>query len=200
MNHRLTALIQEMPKGENHLHIEGSLSGTTCFQLAKKKGIVLPFASPEALDRHFFTHVVDLDSFLDCYRLINTLCVTDEDYYDTVLAIGEDAWAQNIIYRELMLDFPMTAAVDGAFGRVASACHHATAQIQQRYGIEMPLIVCVDRSQPPEACLRYLRGFEPYLDSIDGIGLDYEEVGYPPVCMRICLHWRVRWGCSAPPM
>lgn len=180
MNKRLQKLIYEMPKGENHLHIEGSISGETCFYLAKRKGITLPFSSPTDLDNYFFSHVTDLDSFLECYRLINDLCVDEQDYYDIVMAIGEDARAQNIIYRELMLDFPMSANADGRFGRVISACHKAAQLTKKQYGILMPLIVCVDRSQPIADCTAYVKGFAPYLDLIDGIGLDYEEVGYPP--------------------
>ncbi len=184
ISERIKKLIQEMPKGENHVHIEGSISGEVCFRLAEKKGIELPYQSVEELDRHFLTDVKDLDSFLDCYRLINELCIDETDYYETVLAIGEDAKRQNIIYRELMLDFPMTADINERFGKVIHACFDAAQKIKEKYGILMPIIVCADRTQPLELCMEYVKGFQPYLEMIDAIGLDYEEVGFPPEIHR----------------
>lgn len=162
-------------KGRKPCYIEGSISGEVCFKLAKKKGIVLPYQSAQELNQYFLTHVTDLDTFLECYRLINELCIDETDYYDTVISIGKDAKQQNIVYRELMLDFPMKADIDGHFGKVITACYEAANAIHKKHGIFMPIIVCADRTQPIEQCIKYVKGFEPYLSMIDGLGLDYEE-------------------------
>lgn len=177
---RMKQLIREMPKGENHIHIEGSIPAETVMQLAQRKKIQLPYESAQELDNYFQTHVTDLATFLDCYRLINMLCTDAEDYYDVVLAIGKDAFEQKIIYRELMLDYPISANKNHEFDRVIEACHQARKKALQMYGVDMALIVSIDRTLPTEVCLEYVRGFEPHLDIIDALGMDYDEVGHPP--------------------
>ncbi len=41
--------IQQLPKVELHLHIEGSLEPELMFELAKRNQIDIPFSSPEVL-------------------------------------------------------------------------------------------------------------------------------------------------------
>lgn len=180
LSERIRQLIAQMPKGENHIHIEGSIPAQTVLELAQRKGVQLPYTTAAALDHYFQTHVKDLTTFLDCYRLINTLCVDAEDYYEVVLAIGRDAAQQSIIYRELMLDFPPLRAQNGAFDAVIRACDQARKKAAADYSVDMPLITSIDRTLPPETCLAYVRQFEPHLDIIDALGMDYDEVGHPP--------------------
>lgn len=42
VSERIKELIQEMPKDENRVHIEGSILGKVCFRLAEKKGLSFP--------------------------------------------------------------------------------------------------------------------------------------------------------------
>ena len=180
MDNTTKTLIHQMPKGENHIHIEGSIPARTVLELARRKRVALPYETAQELDQYFQSHVRDLTTFLDCYRLINTLCVDDEDYYEVVLAIGRDAKEQNIIYRELMLDYPFAQNSVQAFDAVICACDQARREAAQKYGVDMPMIVSIDRTQPPQVCLDYVKGFERHLDKIDALGMDYDEVGHPP--------------------
>ncbi len=103
---RLEQLIYKIPKGENHIHIEGSIPAKTALLLAKRNGMTLPFSTEEGMRRYIKENVVNLDSFMKCDRLINSVCIYEEDYYEVVLALGEQAAQQNIIYSELLLDYP----------------------------------------------------------------------------------------------
>nr|WP_325299931.1 hypothetical protein [uncultured Dysosmobacter sp.] len=45
LTERMKTLIREMPKGENHIHIEGSIPARTALKLSKRNGVALPFDS-----------------------------------------------------------------------------------------------------------------------------------------------------------
>ena len=45
LTERMQTLIREMPKGENHIHIEGSIPARTALKLSKRNGVALPFDS-----------------------------------------------------------------------------------------------------------------------------------------------------------
>ena len=74
-----------------------------------------------------------------------------------------------------MLDFPMKADIDGILEKLSQLVMKQQTQSIKKHGIFMPIIVCADRTQPIEQCIKYVKGFEPYLSMIDGLGLDYEE-------------------------
>ena len=65
LTEQLRQTIEQMPKAELHIHIEGSLEPELIFALAQRNGVTLAYPSVEALrDAYAFT---DLQSFLDIY-------------------------------------------------------------------------------------------------------------------------------------
>ena len=61
----LTALIQQIPKAELHLHIEGTLEPELMMKLAQRNNIEIPYASVEEIRSAY--EFSDLQSFLDIY-------------------------------------------------------------------------------------------------------------------------------------
>jgi adenosine deaminase len=57
--------IQDMPKAELHIHIEGSLEPELMFALAERNRVALRYASEEEVRRAY--DFSDLQSFLDVY-------------------------------------------------------------------------------------------------------------------------------------
>jgi adenosine deaminase len=57
--------IQQLPKAELHVHIEGTFEPELRFELAKRNGIELPYADAEAIRAAYHFH--DLTSFLVGY-------------------------------------------------------------------------------------------------------------------------------------
>lgn len=180
-NTSIRDFIRQAPKAENHLHIGGAIPLETAFELAKRKKIPLPDADPAGMAARFSRSITGLDSFVECFWQVSRLCETDEDYHQVVLALGRDARAQNIVYRELMLNYPLPEGDPAAFGRVVKAIGAAMAEAKRRYGVDLALIVDLDRTQPPELLVDYVRMCEPYIDIIDAIGLDSCEKGNPSI-------------------
>lgn len=179
MYDRLKTIIKEMPKAENHLHIEGSTTPRTAIKIAKRNGIDIPFKSEEEIKEHIKNKVVDLSTFLECDRLFNSVCLHEEDFYDVVYDIGEDASKQNIIYQELHLDYPLNGARGVPLDVYMKGCEQGRKSVKRDFGVDMVFIAAVDRTRPPEECAEFVKSLEKYLDIIDGVGLDCDERGYP---------------------
>lgn len=179
LTNRMAQLIREMPKGENHIHIEGSIPARTALRLAKRNGVALPFDSEAGMKQFIAQNVVDLNSFMKCDRLINSVCLNEEDYYDVVYDLGLDAKKQNIIYQELHLDYPLNEERGIPIDVVMKGYEAGRQAVKRDLGVEIVFIAGIDRSLPPEQCTNFVRNLEPYLDMIDAVGMDCEEKGYP---------------------
>lgn len=179
MKERLKRLIREMPKGENHIHIEGSIPARTALKLARRNGVALPFATETGMKAYIKDSVVDLDSFMRCDRLINSVCLHEEDYYDVVYDLGKDAQEQNIIYQELHLDYPLNEERGVPIDVVMKGYAAGRKAVREQFGVDIVFIAGIDRSLSSAACVNFVRNLEPYLSMIDGIGMDCEEKGHP---------------------
>lgn len=179
LTERMQALIQEMPKGENHIHIEGSIPVRTALRLARRNGVALPFDTEAGMEAFVAQSVVSLDSFMKCDRLINSVCQTEQDYYEVIYDLGENAKKQNIIYQELHLDYPLNGERGIPMDVVMKGYEAGRQAVLKDFGVELVFIAGIDRSLPPEECTQFVKDLEPYLDMVDAVGMDCEEKGYP---------------------
>ena len=76
--------IQEMPKAELHIHIEGSLEPELMFKLAERNRVALRYASAEEVRRAY--DFSDLQSFLDVYYEASQVLLHEQDFYDLTRA------------------------------------------------------------------------------------------------------------------
>src|SRR6478735_691194 len=118
---RLPDLLQRMPKAELHIHIEGSLEPELIFQLARRNGVALPYASVEDLRRAYaFTN---LQSFLDIYYAGASVLLAAQDFHDMAWAYLERAAADNVLRAEIFFD-PQTHTARGvAMATVVNGLH-----------------------------------------------------------------------------
>ncbi len=179
LTERQIEFIRTIPKGENHIHIEGSIPARVALRLGKRNGVSLPFSSEEGMKAFVKKNVVDLNSFMKCDRLINSVCITEEDYFDVVYALAEDAKKQNIIYQELHLDYPLNEERGIAMDVVMKGYDQARKAALKDFGVEIVFIAGIDRTLPPTQCAAFIKNLEHYRDVVDGIGMDCEEKGYP---------------------
>ena len=175
---RLPDLLRRMPKAELHVHIEGSLEPELIFELARRNGVSLPFASVAALRAAYaFT---DLQSFLDIYYAGASVLLTEEDFFDMGMAYFKRAAADHVVHAELFFDpqthtdrgVPMASVVNG----LARACHVA----QRELGVSGALILCFLRHLSEQAAFDTLAQALPFRSLLVGVGLDSGERGNPP--------------------
>jgi len=203
--HNLHALLRRMPKAELHIHIEGSLEPELIFKLAQRNGVVLPYASVDALRAAYAFS--NLQSFLDIYYAGASVLLTEQDFFDMAWAYFERAATDNVVHAELFFDpqthtdrgVPMQAVVQG----LARACRQAQAELD----ISAALILCFLRHLPEEAAFATLEQALPWREHFIGVGLDSSEMGHPPEkfaqvfarCRELGLHGVAHAGEEGPP-
>ncbi len=94
--------IGKMPKAELHVHIEGSLEPELMFELGRRNGIDLPFATVEEIRAAY--RFDNLQSFLDIYYQAANVLQTEQDFFDMTRAYLQRCRAQNIIHTEIFFD------------------------------------------------------------------------------------------------
>ncbi|OLQ94352.1 adenosine deaminase [Vibrio ponticus] len=173
-----TQFIQQLPKVELHLHIEGSLEPEMMFSLAQRNNIQLPFATPEEVKTAY--EFTNLQSFLDIYYQGANVLVNEQDFYDLTWAYMLHCQQDNVIHTEIFFD-PQTHTARGIeFATVVNGIDRALQDAEQQLGITSRLIMCFLRHLDEESAFTTLAQALPYKDKIIGIGLDSSELGHPP--------------------
>ena len=202
---RLNALLAAMPKAELHIHIEGSLEPQMIFELARRNGIALPYASVQDLrSAYAFT---DLQSFLDLYYQGAGVLQTEEDFYEMALAYLARAAMDNVVHAEIFFD-PQTHTERGvAMQTVVRGLARACEEAQQRHGISASLILSFLRHLSEREAFATLEQALPLREHFIGVGLDSSELGHPPEkfqrvfarCRELGLHIVAHAGEEGPP-
>jgi adenosine deaminase len=168
-----------LPKAELHLHIEGTLEPELMFQLARRNGVRLPYASVEDVRRAYVFS--DLQSFLGIYYAGCRVLLKEQDFYDLTWAYLEQAAVQGVRHAEIFFD-PQTHTDRGVpFETVVTGIHRALEDGRARLNLTSGLILCFLRHLSEEAAMRTLEEALPYREWILAVGLDSSEVGHPPV-------------------
>ncbi|MDP5133274.1 MAG: adenosine deaminase [Paraglaciecola sp.] len=174
----MQAFIENMPKAELHVHLEGTLEPELSFQLAQKNNITLAYATPEALVAAYDFH--DLPSFLTIYYAGMGVLMTEEDFYQLTWDYLAKARSQQTLYAELFFD-PQAHTTRGvSFVTVITGIHKAQIAAKAQLGIDSQLIMCFLRDMSAESAMQHLTMAKPYVDWLVGVGLDSDEKNNPP--------------------
>ena len=172
------AFIAALPKAELHLHIEGSLEPELMFELARRNGIAIPFATVDDVRAAYaFSNLQD---FLDIYYQGMGVLQTEQDFYDLTAAYLARAHADGVRHAEIFFDPQGHTARGIPFATVIGGITRALDDAQARYDMSSRLIMCFLRHLSEEEAEATLDEARPWLDRIDGVGLDSSEVGHPP--------------------
>ncbi|BAL97282.1 adenosine deaminase [Rubrivivax gelatinosus] len=200
----LPTLLRAMPKAELHVHIEGTLEPELIFRLAERNGVVLPYASVEALRAAYAFS--DLQSFLDIYYAGASVLLKEADFFEMAWAYFERAAADGVVHAELFFD-PQTHTARGvAMETVITGLHRACQRAHAELGISASLILCFLRHLSEEDAFATLEAALPYRHLFIGVGLDSSERGHPPEkfarvfarCRELGLHLVAHAGEEGP--
>jgi adenosine deaminase len=171
-------LINQLPKCELHIHIEGSLEPELLFALAARNKIRLPYDSVEALRQAYqFTQLQD---FLNIYYQGMSVLITEQDFFDLAWAYLVRAHADNVRHVEMFFDPQGHTSRGIAFETVVNGLHHACDEARDKLGIQASLIMCFLRHLDEADAERTLDAALPHKRKIIGVGLDSSERGHPP--------------------
>ena len=170
--------VRAIPKAELHLHIEGTLEPEMVFDLARKHGVALPYASVDALREAY--RFSDLQSFLDVYYAGAQVLRDESDFHALTSAYLHRAHADGVVHVEIFFD-PQTHTARGVpFDVVIRGIRRALTDTGRALGITHRLILCFLRHLSAESALQTLEQALPHADAIAAVGLDSSEVGHPP--------------------
>lgn len=170
--------IQNLPKAELHLHIEGTFEPELMFEIAKRNSIEIPYSSVQELkDAYEFDCLQD---FLDIYYQGAAVLLHENDFYDLTFSYLQKCAEQNVRHAEIMFD-PQTHTDRGvSFETVIKGIHRACQDAKEKFGITTILIMSYLRHLPEEEAFKTLEQALPFKDKITAVGLDSSERGNPP--------------------
>lgn len=174
----MNKFIQNLPKAELHLHIEGTLEPEMMFELAQRNSIDLPYESVEEVKEAY--NFTDLQSFLDIYYQGSQVLQKEQDFYNLTWAYLQRAVGQNVRHAEIFFD-PQSHTDRGiAFETAYRGIYQALQDGEARLGISSQLILSFLRHLSEEEAFATLEQALPYKDTMVAVGLDSAEQGNPP--------------------
>ncbi|MEL6870459.1 MAG: adenosine deaminase [Pseudomonadota bacterium] len=175
----MSSFVQNMPKAELHVHLEGTLEPEHIFELAQRNNLTLEYDSPQAvIDAYDFD---DLPSFLKIYYAGMNVLQTEEDFFELTWRYFERAAADNVRYVEPFFD-PQGHTTRGVeFATIIDGISRAQRAAKEKLDIDSNLIMCFLRDMSAESAMQHLEMAEPHLNKIIGVGLDSDEKDNPPL-------------------
>ncbi len=188
MDSGLREFIEGMPKIELHIHIEGSLEPELAFKLADRNGIAIRrkdgVAYKNAAELRAAYRFGNLQEFLDLYYLGMNVLRKEADFYDLTRAYLKKAASQNVTHSKIFFDPQGHTGRGVEFETVITGILRAFADSEREFGITSALNLSFLRHLSEDDAFRALDQAMPYMDHIEGFGLDSSEKGNPPSKFR----------------
>ncbi|KOG97022.1 adenine deaminase [Saccharomyces eubayanus] len=176
--------LQELPKCEHHLHLEGTLEPDLLFVLAKRNNITLPDAFPKSIEELNvkYEKFRDLQDFLDYYYIGTNVLIKEQDFFDLAWAYFVKVHKQGLVHAEVFYDPQSHTSRDISIETVTKGFQRACDKAQAEFGITSKLIMCLLRHIEPEECLKTIEEATPFIKdgTISALGLDSAEAPFPP--------------------
>ncbi|MFT4601207.1 MAG: adenosine deaminase [Arenicella sp.] len=170
--------IENLPKAELHLHIEGTFEPELMFEIAQRNAIDIPFNSVEEIRAAYKFDC--LQDFLDIYYQGAGVLIKERDFYDLTWAYLQKCADQNVRHTEIMFD-PQTHTERGvSFETVITGISKACKDAQEKLGVSSLLIMSYLRHMSEEEAFKTLEQSLPFKHLIAAVGLDSSEKGNPP--------------------
>lgn len=174
----MNTFIENMPKAELHVHLEGTLEPEHIFELAQRNKIELEYKSPAEVIEAYDFH--DLPSFLTIYYAAMNVLREQADFYELAYRYFERAAADNVVYVEPFFDPQAHTSRGVDFQTIMTGFRRAQEDAEAQLGIESNLIMCFLRDMSAESAMEHLEMSLPYRGWIVGVGLDSDEKDNPP--------------------
>lgn len=181
MGIQIKDFIEQMPKVELHVHLEGSVVPETLLILAQKNNIALPANNLDELREWYIFK--DFDHFIEIYSIIAG-CFRHADDIELIareFLIGQAK--QNILYSEVTFTpYSQFSASGLGFHEQLDAVERARLWANEELGVDLGIIVDIPRMIPAkEGNVVADWVIERYGDGLlIALGLGGPEIGNPP--------------------
>ncbi len=170
--------INNLPKAELHLHIEGTFEPALMFEIANRNQIKIPYKSVKEIEKAYKFDC--LQDFLDIYYQGASVLIHEQDFYDLTYSYLEKCAIQNVRHTEIMFD-PQTHTERGVtFETVINGINNACKDAKDKLGVSSLLIMSYLRHLSEDDAFKTLEQSLPFKDKIIAVGLDSSEKGNPP--------------------
>ena len=188
----MTNFINNLPKAELHLHIEGTFEPELMFNIAKRNNIKIKYKSVDEIKAAYQFDC--LQDFLDIYYEGASVLITKQDFYDLTYSFLEKCAAQNVRHTEIMFD-PQTHTERGvSFETVIKGISNACKDAEEKLGVSSLLIMSYLRHLSEEDAFKTLKQSLPFKHLIAAVGLDSSEKGNPPSKFKKVFEASVKQG------
>ncbi|NNF77440.1 MAG: adenosine deaminase [Rhizobiales bacterium] len=174
----IAQFIDEMPKAELHLHIEGTLEPEMMMALAKRNDVELAYGSVDEIRAAY--QFSNLQDFLDLYYQGMSVLITEQDFFDLTWAYLGKCAEENVTHVEIFFDPQGHTERGVAFSTALNGITKALERAKAEFGISHKLIMCFLRHLSEDQAFETLAQALAYKDQIFGVGLDSSELGHPP--------------------
>ncbi len=166
--------INQLPKAELHVHIEGTVEPAKALKIAERNGSRTPYQSVEQFEAAL--NFTSLESFLEGFH--NTIAVlqTEEDFYEITRDYLTKCHNQNILHVDIMFDPQAHQRRGLAFETFYRGIEKGLIDARNQLGISSQLIMCFQRDASLETAEAAFQEAEKYREYIVGVGLDNTEI------------------------
>jgi aminodeoxyfutalosine deaminase len=177
---KIYQFIEQMPKVELHVHLEGAVLPETLLDLARRHGVDLPAKDLNGI-RDFYTFI-DFDHFVQVYMKINDCLVTPEDVGLITEELGNEAARQNIRYLEVTISPGTLVYIHGMkFDEILDQINAGAERARRTHGVRMQWVLDVIRDMPPHIREEGAKFAIHAMDrGIVALGLGGTEAKFPP--------------------
>ncbi len=174
----METFINNLPKAELHLHIEGTFEPELMFKIAQRNNIEIPFHSVQEIREAYAFDC--LQDFLDIYYQGANVLIEEIDFYELTYAYLQKCAEQNIRHTEIMFD-PQTHTGRGiAFNTVIAGINKAMKDAEKNLNVSSLLIMSYLRHLSEKDAFKTLEESLPFKHLIAAVGLDSSEKHNPP--------------------
>jgi len=174
----METFIENLPKAELHLHIEGSFEPRLMFEIAQRNNIDIPYSSVEEIEEAYKFNC--LQDFLTIYFEGESVLITELDFYELTYSYLQKCAIHNVRHTEIMFD-PQTHTERGiSFETVINGISKACDDAKDKLGVSSLLIMSYLRHLSEENAFKTLQQSLNYKNKIAAVGLDSSEKGNPP--------------------